>query len=89
MSNTTKGMSERDANQTLQLSYNEVDASLAIAGFLTGKIGRKVVQTVSTTSVSNDTATFAFSESGTALYSIKIIYSDSTFATMLSAERIS
>ena len=89
MSNTTKGFSERDAGQTQQLSFNDVDASITTAGFLVGKVGRKVVLTISTTSVSNDTQTFAFSENGTALYSLKLIFTDSTYATLVSAERIS
>ena len=87
MSNTQKTMSERDANQTLQLSFNDVDASLTSAGFLVGKVGRKVVLSFSTTSVANDTQTYAFSENGTALYSLKLIFTDSTYATMISAER--
>lgn len=89
MSNTNKALSERDANQTLQSSYNDVDASLTTAGFLVGAVGRKVELTISTTSVANDTQTFAFSENGTALYSLKLIFTDSSYATLVSAERIS
>lgn len=89
MSNTTKGMSERDANQTLQLAFNDVDASLTTGGFLTGKVGRKVVQAISTTTVTDDTLTYTFSESGTTLYALKVIYTDNTYNTLISAERIS
>lgn len=89
MSQTDKRLSERDPGQTLQHSYNEIDASITMAGFLTGKVGRKVEQTISSTTVPNDTLTFTFSESGTNLYSIQVIYTDSTYSTMLSAERIS
>jgi hypothetical protein len=89
VSNTTKGLSERDFQQTLKHSYNDIDGSLTTAGFLTGKVGRKVTQTISTTTVSNDTLTFTFSESGIDLYAIKVIYSDATYTTLLSAERTS
>lgn len=89
MSKTSKTLSERDGQQTLQLAFNDVDATITTNGFLVGKVGRKIVQTISTTSVSNDTATFAFSESGIALYSLKVIYTDSSQSVMLSAERIS
>lgn len=89
MSSTQKGFSERDPNQVLPLSFNDVDNSLTTAGFLVGKVGRKVTLTISTTTLSNDTQTFAFSENGVNLYSLKLIFTDSTYATLVSAERIS
>lgn len=89
MSNTTKGFTDRDANQVQQLVFNDVDASLTTGGFLTGKVGRKIVQTISTTSSPNDTLTFTFSENGIQLYQFKVIYTDSSYSTMISAERIS
>ena len=87
MSNTSKIFSERDANQTLQAAFNDVDASLTSAGFLVGKVGRKVIMSISTTTVASDTQTYAFSENGTALYSLKLIFTDNTYATLISAER--
>lgn len=90
MSNkTVKPTSDRDYQQTLKLSFNDVDDSLTTNGFLIGKVGRKVTATISTTTIPNDTMTYAFSEDGTALYSYKIIYTDGTRATLMSAERIS
>lgn len=89
MSNTNKRFSEFDANQTLQASFNDVDASLTTSGFLTGKVGRKIEQTITTTTSPNDTLIFTFSENGTELYQYKIIYTDNTYTTMISAERIS
>lgn len=89
MSNSVKVESERDANQTLKFSFNDIDKSLTTTGFLTGLVGRKITQAISTTSAANDTATFTYSESGTTLFAVKVIYTDSTWATMISAERIS
>lgn len=89
MSNSVKAESERDANQTLKFSFNDIDKSLTTNGFLAGLVGRKVVQAISTTTAANDTLTYTFSESGTTLYAIKVIFTDSTYATMISAERIS
>lgn len=89
MSNTSKQTTNYDYEQTIKRAYNDVDATVTTNGFLVGVVGRKVTQTISTTSVSGDTSTFAFSENGTALYSIKVIYTDGTQATMMSAERIS
>lgn len=85
--NTTKRFSERDSGQTLQASFNDVDSSLTTNGYLTGKVGRKITQTISTTTVVGDTATFQFLESGTLLYTLTIIYTDATQSIMLSAER--
>jgi len=87
MANTTKRFSERDANQTLQASFNDADSSLTTAGFLVGKAGRKIVPTISTTTIANDTISYAYSESGSALYTITCIYTDGTRTTLLSAER--
>ena len=89
MSITQKQLSDLDANQTLQSSYNDVNGTISTDGFLVGKVGRKIDLTISTTTVSNDTETYAFSESGTALYSLKLIYTDGTRTVMISAERIS
>lgn len=85
---TVKAPSDLDSTQNIQRSYNDVNATLSVDGFLTGLVGRKVVLTISTTTIANDTETYAFSENGVALYSIKIIYTDGTRATMISAERI-
>jgi hypothetical protein len=89
MADTQKPLSERDFGQTLKSSYNQVDASLTVAGFLTGRVGHKVSLAISTTTITNDTETFSYSDNGTALYAIKIIYTSGTRDLMLSAERIS
>ena len=87
MSLTNKPLSDTDPLQTIQRSYNDVNATLCVDGFLTGEVGRKVELAISTTSVANDTETYTFSESGTNLYVIKIIYTTGTRDTMISAER--
>lgn len=89
MSITQKPLSHLDYEQTLQSAYNDENATLSVDGFLTGKVGRKVELTISTTSVLNDTETYDFSENGNPLYSIQIIYTDGSRALMVSAERIS
>ena len=87
--NTNKIMSDRDFQQTLRYSYNDVDASLNVNGFLAGAVGRKIIQTITTTNVANDTQILDFTEnSGTlALYQYTVIYSDASQTLMLSAER--
>jgi len=89
MSNTTKAPSDLDYSQTLQGAYNDVNSTISTDGFLVGKVGRKIILSISTTSVANDTETYTFSESGTNLYALKIIYTSGTRDLMISSERIS
>lgn len=89
MSITGKRPSAQDGNQALQGAFNDVDSSLTVNGFLVGKIGHKVDMALSTTTITNDTETYTFSDSGTTLYAIKVIYTDGSRVTMISAERIS
>jgi hypothetical protein len=89
MSITQKPLSHLDYEQTLQSSYNDVNATLSVDGFLTGKVGRKVELAISTTTVVDDTETYSFSENGIALYTLQIIYTDGTRSQLVSAERIS
>lgn len=87
MSVTQKQLSQLDGNQTLKGAYNDVDASLTTSGFLSGKVGRKITQTITTTNVANDTIVFQFMEDSILLYEITQIYTDATYSTMISAER--
>lgn len=88
MADTTKRLSERDYAQALQSSYNQMNATLSVDGFIVGKIGHKVTLAISTTSAVDDTETYSFFDSTTLLYQIKIIYTDGTRNLLLSAERI-
>jgi len=89
MSHTDKPLSNYDHQQTLRGSFNDVDSSITTGSYLTGVVGRKITQTISTTTVTNDTLTFTYTESAIQLYQIQVIYTDATYATMISAERIS
>jgi len=86
---TQKGLSERDGNQVFQSAHNDVNSSIAVDGFLVGKVGRKIDMQIQTTNSANDTELYTFSENGTDLYSIKVIYTDGTRDILLSAERVS
>jgi len=87
MANTLKPLSKKDSEQTLRNSYNDVNASLTVDGFLTGKVGRRVELEVDTTNVTDDTEIYTFLENSNVLYELTIIYTDGTRALMLSAER--
>lgn len=84
----TKNWSDVDANQALQQSFNQVDASLTTNGFLIGKVGNKITQTISTTTVSNDTSTFNFyCDLTTLLYTYVLVFTDGTQSVLISATR--
>lgn len=87
MSQSSKPMSERDGQQALQYSFNDVDKSLQVSGFLTGKVGHKVELSITQTTVPDDTEVFTFKDGSTTLYQITIVYVDGTRELMLSAER--
>lgn len=89
MSNTTKQISKNDQENAIRYSYNDVEGSLTVNGFLVGKVGRKVELVISTTNVSDDTETYTFKEGSTALYSLRVIYTTGARDQLLSAERIS
>jgi len=89
MPNTTKPASDLDSGQTLQNSFNDVNSTISTDGFLVGKVGRRFDLAISTTNVSNDTETYSFSESGTTLYVIQIVYTDGSRNTPLYGSRIS
>ena len=88
MSITQKPLSHLDYEQTLQSSYNDVNATLGVDGFLTGKVGRKIELLISTTTIANDTETYTFSESGTQLYKLRLIYTDGSRGQLISVENI-
>ena len=86
MADTTKAFSQRDASQTLQASFNDVDSTLTVNGFLVSKVGRRIDLSISTTNVVNDTENYAFSETlptPIALYTLTVVYTDGTRTTML------
>lgn len=87
MSVTSKKLSIKDSQQAIRAAANDVNDTLSVDGFLVGKVGHKVVMTIATTSIANDTEIYDFSDSGTSLYQITVIYTDGTRSTFLSAER--
>lgn len=84
MVQSTKIMTDRDADQAIRRSYNEAGDTLGVEGFLAGDIGRKIV--VSNPSSTVDVYSF-YQNQTTLLYAYTITYTDNTKATLLSAER--
>lgn len=73
MANTTKPMSDRDASQTLQKSFNDVNDTLSVDGFVVGKVGRAVQRNVISATVDD----YEFYEGATLLYTLRVTYSNS------------
>lgn len=90
MSNrTAKPLSQQDPGETAQYSFNDVDATHTVNGFLVGLVGRRVTLTISTTIVANDTENYAFSEQFGVLplYTFTLVYTDGTRTTLSTATR--
>ena len=91
MAKTEKLMSDRDFQQTLKLTFNDVDASLTTNGFLIAKVGRKVEVDVSGGVPAGSVAVYTFKELQNAtyvtLYEYTITYTDASRTQMVSAER--
>lgn len=88
MSRTTKKGTRKDGMQTLQMAFNDVDASITTNGFLVGKIGHKVTLDIVTTTVAGDSELYSFLDNGELLYQIKLVYTDAGKTQLLSAERV-
>lgn len=84
MAETSKKLSEKDYAQTLQGSYNEVDKTLSVNGFIVGKVGHKVVRTDYLTTGDD----FSFYDGSTLLYTIRVNYTTSAKAILDYVERI-
>jgi len=87
MAETKKKLSEYDYQQVIQKTYNSESGTLAVDGFLVGKVGRKVDLVISQTTIADDTETYTFSEDAVNLFALTLIYTDGTRETLLSAER--
>jgi hypothetical protein len=85
---TTKRSTRKDGMQVLQMSYNDVDASLTTNGFLVGKVGHKVTLEIQTTTSAGDSELYTFFDGDQLLYQIKLIYTDSDKLQLVSAERV-
>lgn len=88
MSKTTKKGTRKDGMQTLQMAFNDVDASITTNGFLVGKIGHKVTLEIVTTNMMSDSELYTFLDGEELLYQIKLVYTDAGKTQLLSAERV-
>lgn len=88
MSNSSsKTVTQQSADNAIRESFNDVDKTLSVNGFVTAKVGHKITLSIGTTSITNDTETYSFFDSSTLLYTLVIIYTDGTRNVLVSVER--
>ena len=87
MADTQKPMSSKDGNLTLKQSFNDNSGALAVEGWVTGLVGRKVTMAIETTTATDDTEVYTFLENGVQLMELTVIYTDDTRSVLLSVER--
>jgi hypothetical protein len=86
---TSKLMTQKDEAQAIRSAYIDDNGTISVDGFLAGKVGRRVDVAISTTTIANDTSTFSFSENGTPILALQLVYTDGTQSQLLYAVRIS
>lgn len=82
MSNT-KPLSEYDQTQILQKVYNPADATLAIGSFVAAELNNNLQVAYP----SSTTETYSFYEASTLLYTLTVVYTDSTKSNLSSVTR--
>jgi hypothetical protein len=83
MSQTTKPMSERDFQQVIKNSSNDVNKTIGVDGFLVGKVGHRIECTYPDAV----TEVYTFKDGSTVLYTITLVYTTSSKEFLSSAER--
>lgn len=84
MSITTKQASKLDYEQVIKSASTDELATIATSGFVQSKVGHKIEKSV----VNATTDDFSYYNGSTLLMTLRIIYDDSTKASVTSAERI-
>lgn len=84
MSLTTKPPTKLDYEQAIQGSFNDMNSTLSVDGFIVGKIGHRIVRSEPSASAED----YSFYDNATLLYTIRITYTDALKQTLLSVERI-
>jgi len=88
MSLTTKPPTKLDYEQAIQGSFNDMNSTLSVDGFIVGKVGHKIVRT-EPSAVAEDYEFYdKVNGSDVLLYTIRITYTSALKQTLLSVERV-
>jgi hypothetical protein len=82
-SNTTKVFDDHDEQQIIRKVYNPEEGTLAVGGFVAGKLGHKVIRAISSPTVD----TYSFYDNSTLLYVLTVTYDDSSHTNVNQVER--
>lgn len=86
MSRTTKPPTKLDYEQSIRGSYNDVNSTLSVDGFVVGKIGHKIV--LETPEGEANVEEYSFFDGDVLLYKIRVTYTTELKLILSSVERI-
>ena len=81
--NTTKPMTEYDETMLFQKAYNPTEGTIAVGGFVAGKLGHRVV----CAHIDAETDDFTYYDGSIILHVLRVIYSDAGHTDFVSVER--
>ncbi len=84
MSDSTKVPSEFDQTQIIQRVYNKEEKTLAVGGFVAGKLGHKIERTAVSATIDD----FEYYDGATLLYTIRVTYDNASHDNVDVVERI-
>ena len=83
MANTTKLLNEHDQTQIIQKVFNPEEGTLAVGGFVSGKLGHKVVRAISSATVD----TYSYFDGAVLLYVLTVTFDDAAHTNVNQVER--
>lgn len=87
MNITKKPYSDLDNSQTEQAGFNDNTFAKLVDGYLSALVGRRIDIAITTTTITNDTEVYTFSENGTQLLVLTLVYTDGSRTQLLYAAR--
>jgi len=83
MAKIDKQMSEKDANQVLMSAYSDTDATIAVSGFVSSKVGARITRSVISPTVDD----YSFYDTAKLLYRLRVTYNNSDHDEIDQVER--
>jgi hypothetical protein len=84
MANLVKERTKLDHQQVQEFSFNDVDKSVTVAGFISSKVGNKIERTPVSSSIDD----YSYFDGTNLLYTLRVTYSSSSKDQVNSVERI-
>lgn len=84
MANTSKSMTQLDANQAIRSAFSDEDKTLTVGPFIQSKAGNKVLKTNTSSTVEQ----YSYYDGSTLLYIVEVEYTDSSKNDLVRIERL-